>query len=119
MQWVVASGCKLSVYVQEILNARYLGGNDDAFMTEPHLFSDERRAERALDHRFDVDFLRGSRLGGARVVVHQRREKVLVKRAPVHADPDRLVVIKRYLDDRSKILVTPLSTHIARIDSVS
>src|ERR1700680_302940 len=118
MQRVVASGRELPVYLQEILNARHLRGNDDAIMTEPHLFGGERRAQRTLDHRFDVDFLRGARLRTSRVVVHQRREKVLVERAPVHADPDWFAVIERYLDDRAKILVAPFSTHIARIDPV-
>src|SRR5450759_4314044 len=111
MQRVIASDRELAIDLQEIPNARYLRRNDDAVMTESHLFGDERRAQGTLNHRLDVDFLRSARFGAARVVVHQCREEILVERAPVHTDSDGFVVVERYLDDRSKIFVTPFSTH--------
>jgi len=45
MERVIASGRELPVYVQEILNARYLGGNDYAVMSEP--ISSAINAERS------------------------------------------------------------------------
>ena len=87
-------------------------------MAESHFFSNKCRAQRALDHRLNVDFLRFTRLGASRIVVHQRREQILVERPPVHAYSDGLVVVERHLDDRSKILVAPFPAHISRVDSV-
>ena len=50
--------------------------------------------------------------------IHQGREKILVERAPVDADPYGLVIVERDLDDRPEILVTPLSADIAGVDSI-
>ena len=85
---------------------------------EPDLLGERGRAQRALEHRLDVDVLRVARLRRARVRVHHLREQVLVERAPVHADAHRLVVLDGDLDDRAEVLVAPLAADVARVDAV-
>ena len=54
----------------------------------------------------------------ARVGVHHLGEQALVERAPVDADPHRLVVGQRDLDDRAEVLVGALAADVAGIDPV-
>ena len=63
------------------------------------------RSNGALDHRLDHDVPGVFRLGQARVRVHQLRQDRLIQRAPVYADPDRLVVLDGDADDLGEVIV--------------
>jgi hypothetical protein len=58
------------------------------------------------------------RIGPPGVFIHHFREELLVQASPVHADPDRLAVLQRDLDDGAEVLVAPLGTHVPGIDPV-
>ena len=64
-----------------------------------------RRAERALDHGAHGDVTRITRFGEPMVVIHHLGQQGLIERTPVHADPNRLAVLQRNLDDRAEVLV--------------
>ena len=59
--------------------------------------------------------MRGSAAG---VRIHHLGEQVLVERAPVHANADRLAVVDRNLHDGAEILVAPLAADVPGIDAV-
>ena len=62
---------------------------------------------------------RASRGVGQRGVrVHQLGQQALVERAPVDADPHRLVVRERDLDDRAEVFVGALAADVAGVDPV-
>ena len=84
----------------------------------PGLLGQLGRAHRGLDHRLDHHVAGVARLGRRRVGVHQLGQQLLVERAPVDADPDRLVVVDRDLDDRREVLVVALRPDVARVDPV-
>ena len=72
-----------------------------------------------MDHRLAHHCAGGERLGAGRVLVHQAREKLLVERAPIDADPDRLRVFDRHLDDGAELPVALLAeADVAGIDPV-
>ena len=53
------------------------------------------------------------------VLLHLRDDELLVERAAVHADPDRLAAIARDAADRGELLVAPLAgADVAGIDAV-
>ena len=87
-------------------------------MAEAGLLGQLGRAHRRLDHRLDHHVARVARRGGARVRVHQLGQELLVERAPVDADADRLVVVDGDLDDRREVLVVALRADVARVDPV-
>ena len=78
-----------------------------------------RRQQRRLHHRFAghrADILRA---GEQRVFVHQLGQQLLVERAPIGADPDRLAVLVGDLDDVGELRVAlVLEADIAGIDAV-
>jgi hypothetical protein len=76
------------------------------------------RAERRLEHGLDHHVARVERLRRPGVRVHQLGEELLVERAPVHPDPDRLVVVDRDADDRREVLVVPLRANVPGVDPV-
>ena len=82
--------------------------------------SSASRAERSADSI--IASIITSRLSGgsgeARVGVHHLGQQLLVERAPVHADADRLVVRDRDLDDLRELLVAALGADVAGIDAV-
>ena len=87
-------------------------------MREPAFLGERRRTDAALHHRVDVDIAPVARLSHARVLVHHRRQQVLIERSPVHTDPNRLVVRFRDLDDGPEILIPALAADVAGVDAV-
>ena len=78
-----------------------------------------RRQQRGAHDRLARHLVGGERRALRLVLVHQRSQQFLVERAPVDADPDRLVVADRHLDDGRELLVLLfLEADIARIDAV-
>ena len=75
-------------------------------------------AQGGLEHRLDHHVPRVEWLGKPGVGVHELGEDGLIERAPVDADPDRLVVLDRDPDDRREMLVVALGAHVARVDPV-
>ena len=77
--------------------------------------ADERRLhDRLVHHRARVH-----RFRQGRVLVHQPREQVLIEASPIHADPHRLAVIERDLDDFGELPVAlVLEADISGIDAV-
>ena len=80
MQGVVATSSELPVNGKQVLNSRYLRRDYDAVVTEPRLLGEGGGPQRALNHRFDVNFLRVERRRGARILVHEGRQEILVER---------------------------------------
>ena len=87
-------------------------------MAHPGRLGELGRAKGRLEHRLDHHVARVARFGQSRVRVHQLGEDRLVERAPVHADPDRLVVVDRDLDDRREVLVMALPADVPGVDPV-
>ena len=78
--------------------------------------SAERSALADMASRYTSRASTGALDSGVRV--HHLREKILIERAPIHSNPDGLVVIERDADDRSKVLVAALAADVARIDAI-
>ena len=87
-------------------------------MAQPDLLGELRRAHGRLDHRVDHHVAGIARRFGSCVGLHQVREELLVERAPVDPDPDRLVVLDGRPHDRREVLVVVLGAHVARVDAV-
>ncbi len=87
-------------------------------MPKPDLLGELGGAERAGEHRFDVDVACVAWQIGARILVHHGREKVLIQRPPVHSDANWLGIVHGNLDDRAEILVAPFATDVAGVDAV-
>ena len=72
-----------------------------------------------MQHGLAGDGAHVLRLRKLGVLVHQMGEKLLVERAPVCADSDRLAVLDGLFDDRRELDVAlGLEAHVARIDPV-
>ena len=76
------------------------------------------RAQRGLEHGLDHHVAGVARRRQRRVGVHELGQDRLVERAPVDADPDRLVVVDGDLDDRREVLVVAFRADVARVDPV-
>jgi hypothetical protein len=60
-----------------------------------------------------------SRVGGARILVHEAGEQFLIERAPIGADAHRLVVTDCHLDDGGELaILLVLEADVAGIDPV-
>ncbi len=78
-----------------------------------------RREQRRLDHGFARHRAGIERRVGARILVHQPRQQVLVERAPIGADAHRLAVLDRAFDHRGELRVAlVLEADIAGIDAI-
>ena len=78
-----------------------------------------RTFQRGLDERLTHQRVGRQWLGTLGVLVHHARHLLLVKTAPVDADPYRLAILDRGLDHGGELLVTPRPlADIARIDAV-
>jgi hypothetical protein len=118
VQRIVASRGEETIHLHQIRNARDFRRDDDLIVAQADFFGQFGRAQGAGEHGFDVHVLRVEALGAMRVLVHHLRQQILIERTPIHADADRLVVVDRDLDDRSKILISALAADIAGIDPV-
>ena len=75
--------------------------------------------QRRLHHRLAGDLAHALGIVRLGVLVHQVRQQFLIERAPVGADPHRLVVLDRHLDDGGELLVLlVLEADIAGVDAV-
>ena len=115
---VVAAGREHAVDVHQVLHAGDLGAEDDPVVRKPA--ASASAAERSalstiasMRHRAGVP-----RLGRAGVRVHHLGQQLLVERAPVDADPHRLLVAQGHLDDGAEVLVGALAADVARIDAI-
>ena len=103
----------------QVLHARDLGRKDDPIAREADLLRARRREQRRADHRLAHHRARIDRVGAFGVLVHQRGQQFLIERAPVGADPHRLAVADRDLDDRAELRVAlVLEADIAGVDAV-
>jgi len=118
VQRVVAASSELSIDEEQVLNSGHFRGDDDSIVTETHFFRHSCGSQRALKHRFDVDFFCSTRSRVKRILVHQGCQQILIQRAPVHPDSDRLVVVERDPDNRAEIFVTAFSADITGVDTV-
>ena len=83
--------------------------------------SSARAPERSPDCTIASRITAPADSGSARVgvLVHQAGQKLLVERAPVHADADRLPVFDRHLDDGAELPVALFAeTDVAGIDAI-
>ena len=83
------------------------------------LLGQPRRLQRRLHDRLVHHGARVPRCRGARVLVHQAGQQLLVERAPVDADAHRLAVLLRQLDDgRELAVLLVLEADIAGVDAI-
>ena len=119
MERVIGALAQHAVDGDEILHRRDFRRQDDAVARKPDLLRPRRRQKRGSHHRLARDRSGIERRGARRIVVHERGQKLLVERAPVGADPHRLAVAHRNLDDPAKLEVAlVLEADIARIDAI-
>ena len=109
---------QLPVDGDQLRHLRDLGRNEDLVGPEAGLLGQLGRADGALHDGIPEHGRRLLRYGKTGVPVHELREEILVQRAPVHPDPDRLVVVHGDGDDLLEVLVPPLRAHVAGIDPV-
>ena len=103
----------------QILHRAHLCREHDAVGPEPDLHGTVCAQQRRLYDRLVHHRARVARLRERRVLVHQPREQVLIEASPIHADPHRLAVTERDLDDLGELLVAlVLETDIAGIDAI-
>ena len=111
---VVAAGGEAAVDIDQVGDQRHLGGDDDAIVAEASVFGEGSGAECALEHGLDIDIACVVRLGAVRVLIHHRREQVLIERSPIHADADRLAVGDGDFDDRAEVFVAAFACRHCR-----
>ena len=103
----------------QVLHRRDLGRQHDAIGAEAELDGALGAKQRRLHDRLMHHLARVLRLGPLRILVHQPGEQVLVEASPVHANPHRLAVLERDLDDLGELPVAlVLEADIAGIDTV-
>gem|GEM_PF-6715667 len=103
----------------QILHLTDLGRQNDLVASKANLFRKIGGNQGRLHDGLAHDFLRAQWCACILIAVHQRGQKLLIERTPVHADTDRLVVTDRHFDDIGELLVLlVLETDIARIDAI-
>ena len=118
VQRVVAARGEPAVDVDQVLHAADLGAEDDPVVAQPGGFGQLGRTEGGGQHRLDHHVAGVARGRQAGVLVHQLGQQLLVERAPVDADADRLALLDRDADDGLEVLVVPLGAHVAGVDAV-
>ena len=103
VQRIVAPSRQHAVDVDQVLHAGDLGAQDDPVVRHADGLGKGGRADGALHHRFHRHVAGVARLVQPRVRVHQLGEELLVERPPVDADPHRLAVRERHLDDGAEV----------------
>ena len=109
----------MAIHFDEIGSCGNLSTENDPLVGQPVLLGQSSRFQGALDHRIHQNFngLLGFRKLG--VAVHQSSQQLLIQRAPVHSDPNRLVILKGHLDHLFEILIVVLShSDVAGINAV-
>ncbi len=116
---VVAARGKSPIHLDQVAYAGNLGRENDPIVGQTGRFCQLGRSDGAFDHGFDHDLMGIARLGLAGVCIHHLGQDVLIERAPVDADPDRLVVRDRDPNDGGEVIVVvPARAHVPRIDPV-
>jgi hypothetical protein len=119
MQGVAAARRQHLVDGDELLHGGDFRREDDAVLAEAHLFGAGGGEKRRLQHRLAGHRAGVFRVCGLGVLVHQGGEQVLVERAPVGADADRLAVLDRLFDDRAELQVLLVfEADVAGVDPV-
>ncbi len=116
---MIGALCKHCVNGDQILHLTDLGRQDDLVAAKADFFCKVCRNQRRLNNGFTHDFLRAQRRTLSLITIHQRGQQFLIKRTPVNADTDRLVVADCHFDDIGELLVLlVLEADIARIDAI-
>ena len=119
MQRVVGATRQVDIDGDQVLHRRDLGGEDDPVAREADLLRPLGGEERRLHHRLARDGAHVGRVRQPGILVHEMGQQLLVERAPVDADPDRLAVADGGLDDGAELAVLLLlEADIAGIDPV-
>ena len=120
MQGVVGARGELRIDRDQVLHLADLGATRMIFVAARPISSAAAAESSAdCDDRLARHLRRRHRRRRRGVVVHQAGEQRLVERAPVDADPHRLVVAERELDQGRELAVALLAeADIAGIDAV-
>ena len=119
MQRIIAARGELRVDVEQIADAGDLGRQDDHVVAEAVALGGSGGLERAGDHGLNHHVARGQRLRQLAVLVHHARQQTLIKRSPVDADADRLVILDGALDHDAEVrIVFAPDRNVAGIDAV-
>ena len=96
-----------------------LARDDDLIAAHAGLEREFGRLQRREHHTLVDDLFRRASQLAVRVFLHLRDDELLIERAAINADPDRLVAVPRDAADRRELLVPPLACpHVPRIDPV-
>ena len=115
---MIAAGGQPAVDVDQVLHARHLGRQDDPVVRQAGLLGQLGRTDRRFEHGRDHHLARVVRLERPGVLVHQPGEEILVERAPVDADADRLPFLDGDSRDRPEVGVAALRADVPRVDAV-
>ena len=119
MDRVIGTAGEFLIDRNQILHGGNLCRQDHLVLGHAEFLGARGRQQRRLHHGLACHGAGIARIGGSRILVHQLGEQLLVERAPVGADPHRLVVLVGDLDDVGKLRVAlVLETDIAGIDAV-
>ena len=119
VQRIVAPPRELGVDGNQVLHVGHLAREDDAVARHADRFGELRAANRRRDERLANDVRRTLRPRGFGVFVHQARQQVLVKAAPVDADAYRLPMLDCTLDHHGELRIAPgAGADVAGVDPV-
>ena len=115
---IVAAGRQQAVDLDQVLHSGDLGAEDDPVVRHAGGLGQGRGLRARSRPSPPCTTSRRPGRGAAGVGIHHLGQQALVERAPVDADPDRLVVRERDLDDGAEVLVVPLAADVAGIDAI-
>src|ERR1700730_7752120 len=119
MQGIITSRRETAVNLDELLNLGHFGAQDDLVVTQSAAFGKLGRFQGADYYGFVHHLASILRLRAHGILVHHPREQTLIKRAPVNAYSNGLLILNRNFDHLLKILVVMLpGPDIAGVDSV-
>jgi hypothetical protein len=116
---IVALRRQHPVDVDQVLHPGDFRAQNDAVVRQPVALRLPRRLQRAHHHRPFGHFRGIQRLRKAGVLVHHPRQQRGIQRAPVHADPDGLAILKGAFDHCTEIVIRfSANIYVARVNSV-
>ena len=119
MQRLVGLPREVAIDGDQVARARNLARDDDLVLPQPRLDRQLGGLQRRDHHALVENLFRRAAERAVGVLLHLRDDELLVQRAAVDADADRLVVVDRHLADGGELLVaTAAGADVAGIDAV-